>query len=106
MLIDVNVRDRSLAIPSSVTIDGVTHTVNALYHGFGRGIKAENVTIPDTVSDIGNDVFRDATISSLNVPGSVQNIGENFCRDVSGLNINRCTFDTSSLKHFKFLASS
>lgn len=101
MLLDVKVGDRSLSIPSTVTIDGVTHTVNALYHGFGQGIKAENVTIPDTVSDIGNDVFRDATISSLNVPGSVQNIGENFCRDVSGLNVNRCSVDTSSLKNIK-----
>ncbi|MBP1533234.1 MAG: hypothetical protein IK999_03785 [Ruminococcus sp.] len=98
MLIDVEMNDRNLSIPSVVEIDGVKHTVNALYHNFGAGIKAESVTIPETVTDIGDYVFSDASIVSFHMAGGVKYIGQYFCSGVKGLVPFKCTFDTSSLK--------
>ena len=98
VLINVKMGERTLSIPRTVTIDGVTHTVNALCSSFGTGIKAESVLIPDTVTDIGNYVFMDASISRLTIEGGVKNIGSDFCSGVKDLRPQFLSIDTSSLE--------
>lgn len=98
VLINVKMGERTLSIPKTVTIDGVTHTVNALCSSFGTGIKAESVLIPDTITDIGNYVFMNASISRLTIEGGVKNIGSDFCSGVKDLRPQFINIDTSSLE--------
>ncbi|MBQ8967292.1 dockerin type I domain-containing protein [Ruminococcus sp.] len=98
MLINVTMGGRTLSIPRTVVIDGVTHTVNALCSSFGTGISAESVYIPDTVTDIGNNVFSNSSVGKLNVEGGVKNIGVNFFYGAKNLIADYVKIDTSSLE--------
>ena len=75
----VKVGNRNVSIPSRVYADGSYHTVNALGSNFGEYISAETVTIPNSVTHIGNNVFQSCKVGTLYVSSNVKEIGGYFC---------------------------
>lgn len=66
-------------IPSSVTYyeTGNTYVVKAIYSSTFRGAEdLEKVTLPNTMTDIGNSAFENSGLQSITIPGSVTYIGE------------------------------
>lgn len=78
-LTSVKVGNRNVSIPSRVYVDGRYHTVNTLGHNFGEYISAETVTIPNSVTHIGNNVFQSCKVGTLYVSSNVKEIGSHFC---------------------------
>ena len=75
--------DGEIIIPSTVTSDGKTYTVTMIYNNaFDRspyaGGTVTKITLPDTITEIGDSAFRNATqLEALNIPDSVTAIGSN-----------------------------
>lgn len=75
--------DGEIIIPSTVTSDGRTYTVTMIYNNaFDRspyaGGTVTKITLPDTITEIGDSAFRNATqLEALNIPDSVTAIGSN-----------------------------
>ncbi len=94
-LLSITVANRSVSIPSRVYIDGKYRTINTIGYGFGKGITAETVTMPDTITDIKGQVFQDARIGTVYVSSAVKSIGNYFC---SSPKIDRVVYNGSQLE--------
>ncbi|MBQ8085092.1 MAG: leucine-rich repeat protein [Lachnospiraceae bacterium] len=71
--------DKTVSIPESVTVDGVTYAVNEIADNAFKGNKTvESVVIPKSVKEIGDSAFSGCTkLKSVTIPGSVTEIGNN-----------------------------
>lgn len=78
-LTSVQVGPSTMAIPSKVFIDGKYRTVTRLGHSFGQKIEADSIKMPDTITEIGDNVFMNAKIGTLYVSSGVKKIGNGFC---------------------------
>lgn len=67
-----------LDIPSTISNnDGTTFTVTEV--GYQAGYSCRNITsvkLPETVTKLGNDCFRDAKLTEINIPKSITEISE------------------------------
>ena len=100
----------SVAIPATVTYDGVTYSVTSIGSGafhYCSGLTSvtipnsvtsigpnafsgcsglTSITIPNSVTFMGGDVFRDCTsLTSINIPNSVTELGDNAFYECRGL---------------------
>ena len=84
---------RSIKIPATVKYKGETYSVTAIGNGAFRQcnkLKSNSmhdftVTIPESVTLIGNDAFHDSDVTSVTIPNSVSSIGEKAFEGCSGL---------------------
>lgn len=60
-------------VTSIVIGEGITKIADSAFHGFG---KAETVSLPSTLTSIGEFAFYGCGIKELNIPSSVEYIGE------------------------------
>mgnify|MGYP002626233149 CR=1 FL=1 len=63
-------------IPSTVTHDGVTYTVNAVGNGAFDKCDLTSITLPETIISIGRDAFFACTLSAIDLPQSLVSIGD------------------------------
>lgn len=68
-----------LDIPSSVKIHGERRDIKYLGNSFGTSGSFRSVYIPDTVTEIGDEVFFLATIKNMRISSNLEKIGKNFC---------------------------
>ena len=68
-----------LDIPSSVKIHGERRDIKYLGNSFGTSGSFRSVYIPDTVTEIGDEVFFLATIKNIRISSNLEKIGKNFC---------------------------
>ena len=83
-----------VVIPSTITKDGTTYTVTALYNAssesnsvfYGVRSTLQSITIPNTITSIGGYAFYNCTgLTSVEIPNSVTSIGEEAFRSCYGL---------------------
>ena len=84
----------NVTIPSTITKNGTTYTVTALYnapdisHGvfYGATPTLQNITIPNTITSIGDYAFRNCDgLTSVTIPNSVTSIGQSAFSGCDGL---------------------
>ena len=73
-----DVADKTVTVPESVTVEGVTYAVNEIADNAFKGNKTvESVVIPKSVKEIGDNAFSGCTkLKSVTIPGSVTEIGD------------------------------
>jgi hypothetical protein len=81
-----------LAIPTTVTYNGVTYSVTSIgSHAFAGCRGLASVNIPNSVTSIGNEAFSHCRgLSSVTIPNSVTSVGEwafNECYSLTGIEI-------------------
>ena len=65
----------AVVIPSTVTYDGQTYQVTRIgYEAFYGSPSITSITIPESVTSIGENAFNNVTLSSLTIPESVTSI--------------------------------
>jgi hypothetical protein len=81
-----NGTDSVIAIPSTITDNGVEYTVTSIGdRAFDGNSDIKSVTIPNTVTNIGESAFSYPDLTSLTVPNSVKTIGEHAFSDVKNV---------------------
>ena len=90
-VIQTNPVPDQVEIPSTIIVDDIKYTVTELENTF---VKCENlisVTIPSTVTKIGNEAFYGCTsLNSIEIPNSVVSIGDeafSFCTALESVKI-------------------
>ncbi len=80
-----------IIIPSSVTCDAVTYTVTSIGgYVFLNCRSLTSVTIPNSVTSIGEYAFCSSGLTSVTIPNSVTSIGYeafNYCSDLTSVTI-------------------
>lgn len=76
----------------TIVFDGVLTTIG--YRAFYNSSALNGVTIPSSVTSIGNSAFSNSGITSLHIPSGVTSIGEYMCCKCT--NLTSVTFDTDS----------
>ncbi|WP_346232899.1 leucine-rich repeat protein [Parafrigoribacterium mesophilum] len=66
----------TVAIPATVTIEGVEYNVTSIGAEAFRSKNLSGVTIPNSVTSIGDDAFSSNILTSVTIPGSVASIGD------------------------------
>ncbi len=78
--------DSVITIPSKITDNGVEYTVTSIGdRAFDGNSDIKSVTIPNTVTNIGESAFSYPDLTSLTVPNSVKTIGEYAFSDVKNV---------------------
>jgi len=78
--------DSVITIPSKITDNGVEYTVTSIGdRAFDGNSDIKSVTIPNTVTNIGESAFSYPDLTSLTVPNSVKTIGEYAFADVKNV---------------------
>ncbi len=76
----------NVVIPPTVTTGGKTYNVTTIGSGAFFGSSISSVSIPSSVTDIGNSAFGNCTnLTSITIPQSVKTIGAWACRGSSHL---------------------
>jgi hypothetical protein len=80
-------RNSTLTIPSSITVDGKGYTVTRVgKKAFGGYMtKIQHLNLPETLTSIGDYAFSECRIDSVYIPDGVTEIGSNAFRDNSTL---------------------
>ncbi len=82
-------------IPETVDYNGVSYTVSCIDYPFYNCNNLTSVTIPNTVTSIGNSAFEGCTnLASITIPNSVKSIGSfafSRCKKLKSVNINSVT---------------
>ena len=75
-----------VTIPSTITDNGVEYTVTSIGdRAFDGNSDIKSITIPNTVTNIGESAFSYPDLTSLTVPNSVKTIGEYAFSDVKNV---------------------
>jgi len=65
-----------IVIPASIVFEGITYSVTSIGdNAFFNGSGLTSVTIPNSVTSIGNEAFSQSGLSSITIPNSVLTIG-------------------------------
>ena len=76
----------SLEIPATVEHNNETYTVTAIgQNAFKNYYTLTNVTLPNTITTIGNDAFRGCRNATINIPESLTTLGEGAFADCDNL---------------------
>lgn len=68
-----------VTIPSIITVDGSKYTVTSIGEmAFAYATNTTSITIPNTVTTLGEYAFENTFITSITIPSSVKSIGE-YC---------------------------
>ena len=80
-----------IVIPNTVVYEGTTYNVTSIgSDAFGYDTDVTSVTIPNSVTSIGNLAFSGCGLSSVTIPGSVISMGKNafsYCKSLTSLSI-------------------
>ena len=75
-----------VVIPSSITVEGKEYTVTSIGNDAFRDCSLTSVTIPNSVTSIGHSAFREcSSLPSVTIPNSVTSIGNEAFYGCSGL---------------------
>ena len=76
----------TLDIPATVTDEGVTYTVTAIYKKACDGKKFKSIILPNTLKEIGDYAFMACqNLQSIDIPESVKKIGIGAFKDCTSL---------------------
>lgn len=76
----------TLDIPATVTDEGVTYTVTAIYEKACDGKKFKSIILPNTLKEIGDYAFMACqNLQSIDIPESVKKIGIGAFKDCTSL---------------------
>ena len=66
----------SITIPSSINVNGIQYSVTSIGNAsFGNCWELTSITIPNSITSIGNAAFRCSGLTSITIPNSVTSIG-------------------------------
>ena len=76
----------SITIPSSIKVNDVEYSVTSIRPGAFSNCGLTSITIPNSVTSIGDYAFRDCSgLTSISIPNSVTSIGESAFFNCSSL---------------------
>ena len=82
-----------IVIPSAISSNGKTYSVKSIGDvAFNECKKLTSVTIPNSVTSIGNFAFRNTSLTSVTIPNGVTSIGYNafyYCTNLASVTIER-----------------
>ena len=93
----------ALAIPATVTYNGVTYSVTSIGNfafDFCKGLTS--IEIPNSVTSIGTSAFAYSGLTSINIPNSVTSISVYAFKDCSGLTSVSIGNSITSIDEFAF----
>lgn len=92
-----------VTIPSTVTYDGTTYNVTAIGYGAFWGCRnLTSVTIPNSVTSIGELAFGSTNLTSITLPSDVTSIGKNAFADCSKLTSINIPSKVTSIGEYTF----
>lgn len=91
-----------IVIPDSVTIDGVTYSVDNIGNYAFRFSDITSITLPNTIVDIGNYAFYCCGITSISIPNSVKTIGDYAFYNCDSLNSVTLGKGVTRIGHYAF----
>ena len=74
-----------VAVPRGMTSLTIPNTVTSIGNGSFINSAITTLTIPNTITSIGNEAFRYSAIANLTIPNSVTNLGQGIFRDCAQL---------------------
>lgn len=71
-------------IPSSIKVNGKSYKVTSIGDWAYMGTKLKSITIPSTVTTIGEEAFKDAkNLKTININGNIKSVGENAFQGIN-----------------------
>ena len=71
-------------IPSSIKVNGKSYKVTSIGYWAYMGTKLKSITIPSTVTTIGEEAFKDAkNLKTININGNIKSVGENAFQGIN-----------------------
>ena len=74
-----------IVIPDSVSLDGVTHSVDRIFTSAFFYCDVISVILPNTLVSIGSEAFAESDITSISIPDSVAAIPNMMCKRCESL---------------------
>lgn len=72
-----------MILPSTINENGVSRKVTGLEYPFGHQQNIKSISVPDTVTKIGDDVFANSKIGKIKLSSNLETIGSGFCNNSS-----------------------
>lgn len=73
----------NMILPSYVEVNGQSRKVTGLEYPFGHNQNISSITVPNTVTKIGNKTFYKSKIGKIRLSDNLETIGDDFCGDSS-----------------------
>lgn len=80
----IYMNETATKIPSSIKVNGKSYKVTSIGAYANGGTKLKSITIPSTVTSIGEEAFKGAkNLKTININGNIKSVGENAFQGIN-----------------------
>lgn len=80
----IYMNETATKIPSSIKVNGKSYKVTSIGEYANEGTKLKSITIPSTVTTIGEKAFKGAkNLKTININGNIKSVGENAFQGIN-----------------------
>lgn len=80
----IYMNETATKIPSSIKVNGKSYKVASIGAYANGGTKLKSITIPSTVTSIGEEAFKGAkNLKTINIKGNIKSVGENAFQGIN-----------------------